>query len=263
MNLLKAWQDSLEILRPNNFKLFLLVTLNAVWQSCKLMITYFWWLLLAYITAVIVLPILIRTSPSLAMVIITNQMLIYSIVIAVMVCTILLVFAAVLATRPSTKKKDFSYFLSYKKHVAYFFIIGILLFVLVGLLISKIEIVARLWVAITRALAFFNLNHPFGIASVTTFLLFFVDSRATIVNFFYAMWRTIKFFIYNAPFWLIGYYLPKWVLAYIVASIAPYVPSFLLIISPLYLLLPIIIIGYITNFYVKKMHEQRSLYYAE
>lgn len=263
MNLLKSWKDSLEILRPNNFKLFLLVTLNAVWQSCKLMITYFWWLLLAYIAAIIVLPILIRTSPSLAMAMITNQMLIYSIVIAVIVCTMLLVFAAVLATRPSTKKKDFSYFLSYKKHFAYFVILCILLFVLVGLLISKIEIIAHLWVAITRALAFFNLNHPFGFASVTTFFLFFVDSRATIINFFYAMWRTIKFFIYNAPFWLIGYYLPKWMLSYIAVSIASYIPYFLLIISPLYLLIPIIVTSYITNFYVKKMHEQRSLYYAE
>ena len=39
MNLLEAWKDSLEILRPKNFKLFLLVTLNSIVQTYKILIT--------------------------------------------------------------------------------------------------------------------------------------------------------------------------------------------------------------------------------
>src|SRR5579871_1355628 len=45
MTLVQAWIDSVQLLRPKNLQLFMMVTLKSIVEAYKLLFKYFWWLL--------------------------------------------------------------------------------------------------------------------------------------------------------------------------------------------------------------------------
>ncbi len=246
MNLLEAWKDSLEILRPKNFKLFLLVTLNSIVQTYKTLITRLGLFIGLFFAALFVFSFVVPRTYAYAVVVFAFAVLF----------VLLLLFATILAARPSTLKKNISYFLSYKKHFLYFVVCLALFGVAVsalGFLLFKLGLFPSFHLI-------FKLDQPLWWA----WILFFVDTKPSFVNCFMALWRTIKMFIYNAPFWLFGYFLPLWVVQSIFWPIYAYLPASVmpgtLIAGGLALVIPIC---YVTNFYVKKIHDQFNLYYGK
>ncbi len=118
MQLLQSWQDSLKLFYPKNLKLFALVTLKSIIDVYKLLLRYWWWLLIPIaIGAWYLLQIRIdmlaivyeslktgKMAPAMVFGLLTlsqcgRQLL-----------GQLLLFIACLATRPSVAKKDIRYF---------------------------------------------------------------------------------------------------------------------------------------------------------
>lgn len=109
MTLVQAWIDSVQLLRPKNLKLFVLVTLNAILQAYKLLLKYWWWLLIFAIGCGIAV-IWMGNSAGWGFRL-SEQ---------------LLLFATCLATRPSVAKKDCAYF---RSHMFAFLYIAVYLLV--------------------------------------------------------------------------------------------------------------------------------------
>jgi hypothetical protein len=102
MTLVQAWIDSLTLLKPKNFQLFVMVTLKSIIETYKLMFKYFWWLILLFEICYIPLFLSIRS--------VTLSFWLLQ----------LLVFAVCAITRPSVMKKDCAYLRSQLYSFIYF-----------------------------------------------------------------------------------------------------------------------------------------------
>jgi hypothetical protein len=107
MTLLQAWGDSLSLLKPQNLKLFLLVTLKSIIEAYKVLMRYWWWLYaIMAVCCFITIPLTALISPWAFQI---------------------LFFATIASTRPSLFQKDGAYF---KDIMRYFALVIPLLLVL-------------------------------------------------------------------------------------------------------------------------------------
>jgi len=85
--------------------------------------------------------------------------------------------------------------------------------------------------------------------------LFFLDSHGKVGDFFYSLFRGIKMFLYNMPFFIIFMGMMGCLLFMLVGFIGL---QWTLALMPFVLPLPLC---FIVNFYTKKLHEQFPLYF--
>lgn len=224
MQLLTSWKDSLLFFKPENAKLLCLVILNACRHTLGLYI-YFWWLFIPTIFSVIYTRNTYWSLPA-------------------VVPLFLLVFVMYLAVRPSTLRKDYSYFLSYGKHFFWFF-----LFFLVWLIFFCSLFLAGLpcWFFA------FPLYAPlFPFFSTMTFFL--LDSDGSCRSALASIYRSFLFVLYNLPlcFFVACLFLCLAHYVYMLCSWAT---------IGIILLWPLPIATYNT-LYVKRVHEQFQLYFG-
>lgn len=109
--------------------------------------------------------------------------------------------------------------------------------------------------------------YPLLLSSVSIILTLFIhDARKSVCDFIASIWRACKFWIYNYPFFFIVNLLGR--LAFIVLlEINGLIPDSYYIIPGLTVFLFIFLVPLyicaITNFYIKRIHEQFVIYYPE
>ncbi len=188
-----------------------------------------------------------------------------------------------LAARPSIQIKDRSYFRSYWRHCFLFIILDLLCWRLSMLMKILVIILAspdalNFKVSQLKFLAFFlsllTVGPIFLLGSLVT--LFWLDVHFSVKNIFLSLWRAVKMFYYNAPLLLILF---AWqLLIAVVYSIIFYglihssmqflarlmiVKTLLAIVVFLMgpaLFIPLLIAPFVVV-YVKKVNEQRGLYF--
>ena len=224
MTLFQAWRDSVSLLKPKNLKLFVLVTLKSIIDTYKVLFFYWWWLLVIIIGCFIEPYIWAMNSVTYA----------YLEIISFFAYQMLL-FACLLATRPSLMPKDCAYF---RSHTVYFAPIALIL-------------------------AFFPmLVWPNSLSLLYLLMvLFFLDSDKKILSkdWLLALWNSFIMFIYNYPlFFIVGifFYAPVYCFysyVYLTLLMANIIGA---------LLIPIAVCAY-TNIYIKKLHDQFDLYFKQ
>ena len=245
MKLIQAWAESLTLLKPENFKLFLLVTLKSIGQTYKVLFSKFWVLVIASLGMDLGAYYLLTQTgnPEFQ---VSSFLLIGLWVLIFIGATIALMalgMALFLIARPSVAIKDWNYLSNYWRHFIYFFFAWFIA------LICK------------------HLFLPFFIYWIF-FVAFLLDSNGRLQLAGLSLWRALKMLWYNLPFvgittilfsllffpfaLLLGYgqsILPLWmfILRFCVVNLIQ---------------LPLLICFYI-NFYVKKKHEQFNLYFPE
>jgi len=287
MQLLQSWSSSLAIFKPANLKLFLLVTLKSIIEAYKVLFAKFWHLVLAYI---VVDFFLIRYLQ-------TNQVSFFSgvpfaqspiftwlFVIGLVVVTSLVTFFMFLVSRPSVTQKNYDYVFRYIKHFCYFILFVFLLRALAGLIMYPIitneQYLFQVWV--NRVFAFLQFSYSI---IFSFFILFFLDAKAGVNEAFLAMCRAVKMWFYTLPFTCIVALLYILVVFFFVIFL-PHVLHFLIVpgttttLADLYRLLvnhylfqyffgflytlgKIIPICFLTNFYIKNIHENFTLYFKQ
>lgn len=166
MTLVQSWIDSLQLLKPKNFQLFMLVTLKSIIDAYKLMFKYFWWLIALYLFCysyvfVSLYPIFIAMG--------LQQLLFF------MVCAI---------TRPSIVKKDCAYFRSQLYPFAYF---------------------VAFWTILVAIGYFSGITVPQWVGQLPIFvwtvfsMLFFLDSEKNVKSFGMSLWYAVKMMVFNLP----------------------------------------------------------------
>lgn len=270
MNLIPAWRDSLTILQPKNFKLFFLVTLKAMVDTFKVWIKYFWWLLALPIVLVVAdLAIQNQIFKFLAMVrnaIPTSIMMVLPSYFDVLVITLLL------AARPSVALKDCAYFRSYFWR-AILMAFMLRLPELVGEIIFTFYF--RELVAIPLLLRVVSLVHLLLKWYAVTYVLFFLDSDGSIKGFFRSWLYAAKMMVFNLPFYTI-----TGVIALLIFQVYIVLLSYLFRMSGaagmslgvgiqmfvyfvLMLAFELFKDCFLANFYIKKLHDQFTLYFGK
>jgi len=223
MYLFESWKESFLFLKPKNLKLLGLVTLRILASS---------YLFFAY--AILLFMFFDNNLWGLFGIRIPEFNIIQKILL------IDLFFLFILVTRPSVKKKSISYFLDYIRHFIIWFCISLVLYPMLDLIVKY-----GFWGILFNLVAF-----PLEIF----FILFFLDSRLGVKNFFSSFQRACKMFFFNLPFIIIIFLVPY----YFVFSYVHKIPIISKYINLLFL------IGYIclfTNFYVKRLHDQFRIYF--
>lgn len=225
MQFVSSWKDVLQLFKPDNAKLFGLVTLNAVVHTYRTILYYWWWLLLG------TLWLIGRDNghwawlPTLAL--------------------FMLMAVMCLAARPSTLRKDCNYFFSYGKHW-----FGFVLFFITWLML--LHTLARL--GVPSWFAKLPLYAPvFAYFSVTT--LFMFDTDGTWHNLIRSWYRGLLFVVYNLPACLVFFCL----FGLIADAIS--MLSWQWAATVFVLFWPVPLCTY-TNLYVKRVHEQFPLYFS-
>lgn len=275
MNLLPAWRDSLTLFKPKNFKLFFLVTLKTMVDTFKVWIKYFWWL--PVIEFVMPRFFLGFSNPWLS-------------VAASILMSILWSVSILLAARPSVALKNCSYFRSYIWRIIYIapvavamdlgkeYLMGTFFYPYIG---QPSSLTAAVFVAIIITGI---INWSIRIY-VINYALFVLDTDASIKQALKSLLYALKMLTYNYPFYIIVYivhsaitiakYLlflqvTKWYYSFATGMENMYPKSDsigLLIIRYsdmlIFALLTIFLYCFLTNFYIKKLHDQFTLYFGK
>jgi len=264
MYLLQSWKESLTIFIPKNFKLFLLVTLKSLLETTKTFFRYFWWLIVLELGGPPLLNMLgvFTKMPSGDVANIVAFLTVFAQTITL--------FCLYLIARPSVAKKDYAYFKHYSYYVAIVFFIAFVC----SLVVQMSLLYARVLLGSLLVPLLFLVMLPSALGAF--FLLFWFDSDGTIKNLFYSFVRSIKMVLYNYPFCLIASLLfgGMWALV----SVVP-VQTFIFIYGAKLGILPLVVwpmlilrsivrvllfalqICFFTNFYVKRLHDQFTLYF--
>jgi hypothetical protein len=242
-----SWWESLSVVRPSTLKLFLLITLKAMKELYRSLL-YSWPRLLVFLIIVAVLSKLPLKYSTIVLSFLIGSF-----------CTTLFVQA----TRASADdKKNISYWLSSTG-------IPLSLFLLIFLLWYMPSAYRYLKYALfiddtyltksIHGLSYFI--SPF----ILVLVLFLFDAQKSFTEYGKAVIRGVKMVIYNLPFFLVTYtflYFSIILMSTLIKHLglspfAEYVVGgsiFMGILFPFY-------ICFITNFYIKRVHEQFSLYY--
>jgi len=237
MTLVQSWVDSLTLLKPKNFQLFVMVTIKAIMQAYKILLYYFWWVML-----------LIALCAAAPYVIQSQQYMFYNVqykhVFFFTSCWLfeLLFLAACFSTRPSILQKDSRYFiLQFKK---------IILFWIFMPLFS--------WSSATYY------GYIFAV-------LFFADSEGGPKNFLLSLWNALKMIFFNLPLMVVlggiiyasGWIGARYLEQFLIAQGTPVYPQWYLFCNLIgALLLPIGVCTY-TNIYIKRLHDQFDFYFSK
>src|SRR5579872_2247041 len=181
MQLLAAWKDSLTIFKPDNFKLFTLITLNSLVKSYQVWLRYWGWLAILYFLfhaisfriGFILIPFLIYVS-------------------------------FFLSVRPSVKIKNYTYFAEYAVRSCYVILFLAIWLVALGNLISvKLQSTPTGTIYSMEPSSGFICAALFDLIVSGFYTLFIFDSRGAWQDAFASIWRALKMFLFNLPFCLI------------------------------------------------------------
>lgn len=181
----QQWLNALKVFFPPEIKFFTLLTINAFIKSWKLVISYFWWLLL-------MIPVLICLQSW-----INYSFYINPALICVQSLTIFVLF---LAVRPSVGPKNYHYFFSFFKHGLYFAFYFLSL-LLLGAVIFALGIIFA--VTVKYGDFFISLIHFFSMLTTSVFLFsffFFLDAPLAMKNMYKSFLSGIKITWYGFPF---------------------------------------------------------------
>ena len=251
-----SWLESFDLLKPDNIKLLLLVSVRSLISVYRSFL-YAWFLPLALLVG------LVLEIPRL---------------IGAFYITLL-----VRAARPSMTYKRFNYWQQpvFADWIIFF---GVLLLVYLPKLWTGRDLpsffLKVLWHTYSLILRLFFLNGQTWFAgaealgSMLIFLspfiiiwgLFMLDAKTGVWSYIKAFGRAFLMLAYNYPFFLITYALLRIIIAIGYLLSAPFTESIPQLPLIGWVVLVVIIIPYwvcfLTNFYVKRVHEQFSLYYA-
>jgi hypothetical protein len=268
MKMMTAWKDSLSIFTPKKFKLFFLVTLNALKQAYQVFFKYWWWLFVTYV--------LIDLSELLQLRFLYQMRsdLIGETILASAVYGLLL-FIFFLSMRPSVDRKNLRYFSSYCLHGLYY-LLGIVTltgFSYLGMFAIKNTLTPHFSLFIAACA-----SYSFALLIIVLqyfFAMFLLDNEASLSATFMALYRAAKMVLYNLPFviammvFTIFMYLLLICLMILIGYISDYSLSYAisLIVSLVFFLWLFITmtfsICFVANFYTQKLYEQYSLYFKE
>lgn len=295
MQLLSVWKESLLLFKPSNLKLFLLVTLKSLVDTYKVWFRYWWWLIgLVAVGPYLISAILNCLAPVQGRWVVAYEtfsfvkqgilsvnvlqwmsdttynygvvgfpLITYGIPLLVTCLLSLLYVSLYLSARPSVAIKNWGYFKGYGKHALYialwFLLLGAIPFFF-GLIVSVISFTV--------------------IASMSLFfIIFLLDSDASPRAALYSLCRAAKMVVYNFPFCLISfviifllYYLVEGVFLLGVLGVTHFVPGIewhagaqwiagIMFNALDVIFMPIVACIFI-NYYIKKTHEQFTLYFG-
>lgn len=279
MNLFVAWRDSLAILQPKNLKLFLLVTLKSMGDTFKVWIKYCSWLLLLYAVK-LAAQFYIMATPAVEMpnflVKVINFLGSLPTAVFLFIPSLLLIIrmSVLLAARPSTAIKNCAYFRAYFWRLLIISIAYELLYVL-GFYVSVMNAphadssiaLRQTYVAIVSMLGFLGSFYFINAA------LFYFDGDGSVRSFCKSWLYAAKMTLYNLPFYiifmvsnLILLMIPTYIYLYGMHYMMQYSWAVIVIASILMLIigfLELFILCFLTNFYVKKLHDQFTLYFGK
>lgn len=251
MYFLRSWKESVAVFLPKNFKLYLLVTIKNTMETYGNLIYYFWWLiLLAFVFEVgCYYPECLLVGP------------VWEFVEASL--TIALSFVLLMLVRPSVRSKGFFYFEQHARKTFIGFTLMYFAFDFIRarvgngvlLLISRLYGQTIMHASLGQLASFIYQQSPFIMLPPFIFsVLFYFDSNGSIKSWFVSIVRGFIMFIYNFPFCLISvigcfglWHGLQWLSPnygiYLFFSFIPFVVS------------------YFRTMYVKRLHDQFSLYY--
>ena len=248
---MQSWLESLQIFKPANFKLFLLVTLKSIVETYKTLFTKFWWVLLGFVAMDYGSGYVYANYPA----------YLGTYFLLMVLLAIFILYVLFLVARPSVQQKNWQYIWNYRKHFLFF----LLMCLLVAVLFQNQLFWGHL----------FLIGVTFGVSPlfiVTT--CFLLDSNGSVRSSILSIWRGIKFCIFNYPFCLLGL-LALHCLLYVLSLLFAYI---FYILSMLLAALMIdggvslrygnvifwpIPICFFMNFYIKRLHEQFELYFEK
>jgi len=246
MTLLQAWADSLSLLKPKNLKLFLLVTVKSIIDAYKVLLKY-WWCLFAII-------VLLYGAIFLQVDIVTC---LWADKMATYFFYDILVFATLVAVRPSLEQKNWAYFRRYIIYVVPVILIYFVPLVLLTLILLPLGLLIPVTVVMSPVYIFST--------------LFLLDSPGKLKDFLRSFLRALKMVIYNFPLLIVVgviFELPKYIFNYHV-NISPLLIAGVTImqISAIFNILSILLtpiaICFYTNMYIKQLHGQFDLYFKQ
>lgn len=237
MTLVQSWMDSLTLLKPKNFQLFVMVTIKSIMEAYKLYFRYFWWAMLL-VGMCAVAPCFFQIQNCFFYNVQYKHLFFF------ISCWLyeLLFLAVCFSTRPSILQKDCTYFVLQLKRIALFWLF----------------------------MPIFSWSSGAYYGYIFT-VLFFADSEGGLKSFLWSLWNALKMILFNLPLMLIlgvVVYLVGWVGGQCVERLmiaynVPIYPQFFLFCNMLgALLLPISVCIY-ANIYIKRLHEQFDLYSSE
>ena len=276
MTLIQAWIDSLQLLKPKNLKLFVLVTIKSIIEAYKLMFRFFWWLIPLFFGVFLLLALIGPYTipnyygPIEAIGDMNLRWLNGNIGPIIDILFTLLFLGMCFLTRPSIMQKDWNYLFTHYRKIIFYWIIYALVYAIFAELFSPEKMIVwdyPLWYP-----TFYYIS-SFIIAVFQIFLiLFFADSVGGLRNFLRSFWNSLKMIIFNTPLIIIigsflyipfvidiGYGLYSQNILNYSLFLKYYHLIFILIAI---LLLPIFICPF-ANIYIKKVHDQFDLYFGK
>lgn len=222
--LLRSWKESLLIYKPKNLKLFLLVTIKSALQTYGYLIYHFWWLFLALVLVDVGCYYPECLLPGSLWVLLN---------VLIRGLFLLVIF---MLSRPSVPLKNFHYIMEQLYRFGFGFLV---LYILFHMLITSVQILIA------------------GLIMMPIFicaLLFYLDSAGSLVDIGLSLWRGIKMYAYNMPFFVVA--------AIIVSAIWYCLPIHSIYWKYIFFLFVPFVVSYFKNMYVKRLHDQFNLYYA-
>lgn len=252
MQLFQAWAESLTLLKPANFKPFLLVTLKSIIDTYKVLFTRFWLIML--------MPVFIVGSAYARGWFLSSHTEWANLfaLVALLLNVMIFLLVVYLCARPSVKVKSLQYVLGYWKHFLYFCLLTAMICWGYSFVFFYRFLYVLFW--ISQVFAIF-------------FMAFLLDSDARVKSALSAFKHAGIMMFYNLPFiaLIIGLFVAvingfmyiglshfifrsAWIGDYALVGEYALVYAFIF-------LLPVIPICFFMNFYIKKLHEQFNLYF--
>src|SRR5579872_2618523 len=237
MTVLQSWKDSLQLLKPKNFKLFALVTIKSIMQAYKIYLQHFGWMILL-LSVCAIAPYFMPSQNYAFYNIQYKHIFFYT------SCWLyeLLFLAAIFCTRPSILQKDSTYFIAQFKKIILF------------------------WIFVP----IFSWSSATYYGYIFT-VLFFADSEGGPKRFLLSLWNALKMVFYNfflmwilgAVVYLCGLIGASCLAKFLILQNISLYPYFFLLFNLIgALLLPIGVCIY-TNLYIKRLHDQFDLYFKQ
>lgn len=282
--LVSSWRESIELLKPSSFGLLLLISLRTLLHTYRAL-TAAWFLPIAYSIGFFAFMFALHSffifrhvplgadlpfayGPFLAfMELITGASLL-----------VFYMSLMVRAARPSIDYKNAHYWL--KREIAHWvlFTATLLLIPVAWFALSMVGSWMRVGLTFFFAKALLLRLHDWlpgahVLGIVTTFLspfvilwtLFMYDAQKTVWQYIRSFWRALLMLFYNYPFFFIIYELLRLLLAGFYLLSRPFVESYPSMYIIGWIVLFFLVIPYyvclLTNVYVKRLHEQFSVYY--
>jgi len=258
MQFFQSWGDSLKLFLPKNFKMFGLVTLKSIGMTYKTWFRYFWWAFLAMICVDYLL--------------ISGLFFFPQILFPVAIIAKFLLFVTLFLTvRPSTNKKNYSYYYGYFWHIVWigilFLLLGILLMIMGMGVYPRVGILGQLMVAIRQASGLMFV--PLFIILISPAMMFYFDTKGSFRSLVFSCIHTIKMILYNFPFYVVSIILLSLLILMfiiffgfvqrIVALISPFLA--LALFDVFHIIFAVIPACFVANFYTKRLRDQSKLYF--